>query len=90
MLTFEGQQFQGSESIVGKLTSLPFQKVQHKVSTVDVQPGNQNSSSILVFVTGQLLVDEEANPQFFSQTFQLLNDNGNWYVFNDIFRLNYA
>jgi hypothetical protein len=90
MLSFEGQPFQGGQAIVEKLASLPFQKVQHKVSTVDVQPSSTANTSILVFVTGQLLVDEETNPQFFSQVFQLLSDNGNWYVFNDIFRLNLA
>ncbi|KAI3632947.1 hypothetical protein MIR68_009022 [Amoeboaphelidium protococcarum] len=91
MLTFEGQEFQGSEKIVEKLSSLPFQKVAHKVTTVDVQPGNTSGNSILVAVTGQLLVDNESNPQFFSQVFQLNNDgSGNWFVFNDVFRLNYA
>ncbi|KAI3637703.1 hypothetical protein MIR68_004352 [Amoeboaphelidium protococcarum] len=91
MLTFEGQEFQGSDKIVEKLSSLPFQKVAHKVTTVDVQPGNTSGNSILVAVTGQLLVDNESNPQFFSQVFQLNNDgSGNWFVFNDVFRLNYA
>ncbi|PVU96809.1 hypothetical protein BB561_000909 [Smittium simulii] len=90
MLTFEGQQFLGAPQITEKLVSLPFQKVAHKVSTYDVQPSNTQGNSIMVLVTGQLLIDEESNPQQFSQTFQLCNDNGNWYVQNDIFRLNYA
>ncbi|KAL7241011.1 hypothetical protein ACSBR2_006602 [Camellia fascicularis] len=30
MLTFEGQKIQGSQTIVAKLTSLPFQQCQHK------------------------------------------------------------
>ncbi len=71
-----------------------------------MQPANPQGGSILIFVTGQLLVrlnalvflsdimlqvDEEQNAQFFSQTFQLFPDGaGNWFVFNDIFRLNYA
>jgi hypothetical protein len=54
MLTFEGQPFQGTEAIIGKLTSLPFQKVQHKVTTVDCQPSVSNG--IVISVTGQLLV----------------------------------
>ena len=91
MLTFEGQQFKGSEAIVAKLVSLPFKRVQHRFSTVDVQPSNPASNSILIFVTGQLLVDDESNPQFFSQSFQLFADNGgNWFIYNDIFRLNLA
>lgn len=90
MLTFEGQQFQGGDGIVAKLSGLPFQKVAHRVVSVDVQPSSPTANSILIFVTGQLLIDEESNPQFFSQTFQLFADAGSWYIFNDIFRLNLA
>jgi hypothetical protein len=39
MLSFEGQTFLGAQ-IVEKLVSLPFQKVQHQVVTVDAQPSN--------------------------------------------------
>jgi hypothetical protein len=60
------------------------------VTTIDAQPGPQ-AGSILVMVTGQLLVDEEQNPQHFSQTFQLVPEGpGNFFVFNDVFRLNYG
>eukprot|EP00296_Roombia_truncata_P009202 JP447770.1.p2 GENE.JP447770.1~~JP447770.1.p2 ORF type:complete len:124 (+),score=35.42 JP447770.1:60-431(+) len=89
MLTFEGQQLLGPEAIVGKLTSLPFQAVKHQVSTCDVQPA---PNGILVFVCGQLVVDEDPNPLKFSQVFQLLPlpDNSGYWVFNDMFRLNYS
>ncbi|KAG2230623.1 hypothetical protein INT48_009613, partial [Thamnidium elegans] len=62
MLTFEGQQFSSAANIVEKLVvsilciSLPFQKVQHRISTTDAQPGNPTSGSIIVAVTGALLV----------------------------------
>jgi hypothetical protein len=56
MLSFEGQQFQGASNISEKLVSLPFQKVAHRISTVDAQPSNPNGQSIVVTVTGQLLV----------------------------------
>jgi len=90
MLTFEGSQFQGAEAIVEKLVSLPFQKVQHKVTTLDAQPSSTTVSSLLVSVTGLLLVDDSENPLNFSQVFQLLPDGQSFYVFNDIFRLNYG
>ncbi|KAJ1928531.1 Nuclear transport factor 2 [Tieghemiomyces parasiticus] len=90
MLTFEGQQFLGAKAVVEKLASLPFQAVRHRVSTVDAQPANPQGSSIIVSVTGQLLVDEESNPQQFSQTFQLISEAGSYWVYNDIFRLNYG
>ncbi|EEP82528.1 nuclear transport factor 2 [Uncinocarpus reesii 1704] len=86
MLTFETTSIQGAASILEKLTTLPFQKVAHQVSTLDAQP--TNTGGIVVMVTGALLVDEEAKPMSYSQTFQLLPDGaGSYFVFNDIFRL---
>lgn len=38
--------------------NLPFQKVQHRVDTVDSQPSNEQGA-ILVLVTGALMVGEE-------------------------------
>lgn len=56
MLTFENTQFQGQNAIIEKLSSLPFQRVQHRISTVDAQPANPQLGSVIVMVTGQLLV----------------------------------
>ncbi|ODQ47503.1 hypothetical protein PICMEDRAFT_15442 [Pichia membranifaciens NRRL Y-2026] len=89
MLTFESSQVQGARSIIEKLTSLPFQKVQHRISTLDAQPASENGD-VLVMVTGELLIDEEQNAQRYSQVFHLIPDSGSYYVLNDIFRLNYA
>ncbi|KAI8319323.1 nuclear transport factor 2 [Martensiomyces pterosporus] len=89
MMSWEGQQFQGAKNIVEKLASLPFQKVAHKITTIDAQPSLPNVTAVVITVTGQLLIDEEINPQQYTQTFQLVEDNG-FFVFNDIFRLNYA
>ena len=70
MLTFENAQFQGTANIVEKLTvrgpyhkmdttdrmqTLPFGKVQHRVSTKDAQPSHEKGG-IVVMVTGALLV----------------------------------
>ncbi|OMJ11930.1 Nuclear transport factor 2 [Smittium culicis] len=90
MLSFEGQQFLGAPSITEKLVSLPFAKVKHEVTTYDVQPANASNTTLAVLVTGQLLIDDESIPHKFSQLFNLSNENGNWFVQNDIFRLNYA
>ncbi|KAL9137704.1 MAG: hypothetical protein Q9175_001087 [Cornicularia normoerica] len=89
MLTFETSAIQGVAGITEKLTSLPFKKVAHKVSTLDAQPSNE-SGGILVMVTGALLVDEEQRPMNYTQVFQLLPDGaGSYFVFNDAFRLIY-
>ncbi|KAL1915985.1 uncharacterized protein VTP21DRAFT_6373 [Calcarisporiella thermophila] len=90
MLTFEGAQFQGQANIMEKLLNLPFQKVAHRISTVDAQPANPQMNALLVTVSGQLLIDEEQNPQQFSQTFQLISEGGSYFVYNDIFRLIYG
>lgn len=90
MLTFESSSVQGARAIVDKLTSLPFQKVRHQVSTLDAQPSH-NDGGIVILVTGQLLVDEEERPMNYTQSFQLLRDaNGQFYVFNDLFKLVYG
>ncbi|AEO58995.1 hypothetical protein MYCTH_2306840 [Thermothelomyces thermophilus ATCC 42464] len=89
MLTFESSQSLGVASIVEKLTSLPFQKITHKISALDAQP--TPNGGIIILVTGQLLVDEEQNPLSYSQAFQLCQDPaGQWFVFNDIFKLVYG
>ncbi|KAI0045077.1 nuclear transport factor 2 [Auriscalpium vulgare] len=90
MLSFEGSQIQGVAAINEKLTSLPFERVEHKVTTLDAQPSSLGVASLIVSVTGLLLVDDSQNPLQFSQVFQLIPDGGSYYVFNDIFRLNYG
>jgi len=90
MLTWESTPLQGASAIAEKLVSLPFEKVQHKVITTDAQPSSPTEASIIVSVTGQLLVDDSTNPLNFSQVFQLIPESGSYYVFNDIFRLNYG
>ncbi|KAJ7581495.1 nuclear transport factor 2 [Mycena floridula] len=90
MLTFEGAAIQGVSAIIEKLTGLPFSKVEHKVSTCDAQPSSPTLPSILVTVSGQLIVDGSENALAFTQTFHLMPDGGSYYVLNDMFRLNYG
>ncbi|KZT52463.1 nuclear transport factor 2 [Calocera cornea HHB12733] len=80
----------GVDAIVEKLTSLPFQSINHNLSTQDAQPSNAQGG-ILVMVTGSLRVDDGPNLLNYCQTFQLIPDtNGSYYVQNDVFRLNYG
>ncbi|KAF4655404.1 Nuclear transport factor 2 [Perkinsus olseni] len=88
MLTFEGEQFQGATNIVQKLVSLPFLKVQHQVIKADCQP-NPSNNGVVVFVTGNLMVDDNQNPLKFGQVFHLApSPSGGIYCLNDMFRLN--
>lgn len=61
MLTFEGTQTLGTAAIVEKLVNLPFQNVQHKVTTKDAQPSSGTVASLLVNVTGLLVVRRSAS-----------------------------
>lgn len=66
MLTFEGQKIQGSQNIVAKLTSLPFQQCKHQITTVDCQPSGP-AGGMLVFVSGNLQLAGEQHALKFSQ-----------------------
>ncbi|KAJ2018534.1 Nuclear transport factor 2 [Coemansia sp. S100] len=89
MMSWEGTQMQGAKNIVEKLVSLPFTRVAHKVTTIDTQPSLPNVNAVVIAVTGQLLVDDETKPQQYTQLFQLVEEGG-FFIYNDIFRLNYA
>ncbi|KAI4871177.1 nuclear transport factor 2 [Hypoxylon rubiginosum] len=93
MLTFESSSFKGTQSVIEKLQSLPFQQIKHQVATMDPQPGVA-PDHILVLVTGQLLVDEEQRPMSYAQSFYLVPENVNgqtqYYVHNDVFKLVYG
>ncbi|KAH0513214.1 Nuclear transport factor 2 [Microtus ochrogaster] len=83
-LTWEGQQFQGKAAIVEKLSSLPFQKIQHSITAQDHQP--TPDSCIISMVVGQLKADEDPIMGF-HQMFLLKNINDAWVCTNDMFRL---
>lgn len=74
MLTFEGQKIQGAQSIVAKLTSLPFQQCKHSVSTVDCQPSGP-TGSMLVFVSGNLQLAGEQHTLRFSQVMRFCSED---------------
>jgi len=89
MMTFETNEVQGLDAIKEKLVSLPFLKLCHQISTLDAHPTGE-SGSIIVLITGQLLIDDGEHPQKYSQCFHLIPDGGTYYVLNDIFRLIYG
>ncbi|XP_051141188.1 nuclear transport factor 2A-like isoform X2 [Andrographis paniculata] len=66
MLTFEGEKILGSQNIVTKLTNLPFQQCQHRITTVDCQPSGP-AGGMLVFVSGNLQLGGEQHALKFSQ-----------------------
>ena len=86
-MTFEGQQFQGPANIIGKFKQVG--QVQHQVKSMDVQP-SQSQSALVIFVTGSVKIGGD-NPLHFCEFFQLVSTGpGQYYVHNDVFRLNYG
>lgn len=86
-MTFEGQEIQGQEAIIGKLTSVG--QVKHQVKSTDVQP-SAAGNAIIIFCTGTISIGGD-NPLHFSETFQLVSESPNqYYVHNNVFRLNYG
>eukprot|EP00882_Tetradesmus_deserticola_P001188 GHRQ01001286.1.p1 GENE.GHRQ01001286.1~~GHRQ01001286.1.p1 ORF type:complete len:123 (+),score=33.63 GHRQ01001286.1:176-544(+) len=88
MLTFEGQKFQGTQAIVGKLAQLPFNQCKVNCTSMDFQPSV--AGGIMVFVTGSIVTEGESNALKFSQVFHLMPVNQSFVVTNDMFRLNYG
>ncbi|OVA13140.1 Nuclear transport factor 2 [Macleaya cordata] len=90
ILSFEGQTIVGGEHIATKLIQLPFDQCQHFITTIDCQPSSF-PGGILVFVSGNLQLSGEEHHLKFSQLFHLIpTQQGNIFVANDIFRLNYG
>ncbi|XP_040184684.1 nuclear transport factor 2 isoform X1 [Lithobates pipiens] len=83
-LTWEGQQYQGKEAIIEKLSMLPFQKIQHSITSQDHQPTPDNC--IISMVVGQLKADDDPVIGF-HQMFLLKNVQDVWVCTNDMFRL---
>jgi len=84
LMSFEGQQMQGSAKIMEKIASLTFQKIQHLVTAVDCQP--MFDGGILINVLGQLKTDDDP-PQSFMQNFVLRPGGDSFYIQHDVFRL---
>mmetsp|Transcript_724 Transcript_724/g.1698 ORF Transcript_724/g.1698 Transcript_724/m.1698 type:complete len:122 (+) Transcript_724:179-544(+) len=87
MMTFEGNQFQGSANIIQQFKKVG--AVKHQVKTTDIQPSS-SSNAIVIFVTGAIQIGGD-NPLHFCEFFHLVGTGpGQYYVHNDVFRLNYG
>lgn len=88
MMTFESTQIMGSQAIIEKMKSLG--RVKHVKKTMDVQP-SPDGQSIIVFVTGNATIMGQENAVHFSEFFLLMPSGpGQYYVNNNVFRLNYG
>ena len=77
----------GSQNIMGKLRSVG--GVKHDIKNYDLQP-TKDPNALIIFVTGSIKIGGD-NPLHFCEMFQLVSTGpGQYYVHNDIFRLNYG
>lgn len=90
LLTFDGEQFQGTQPIAQKLGSLQFQTVKHVVAKCDCHPVPGSPDKVIVFIIGTIVINgNEAAPVKFSEFFQLVKKpTGQWLILNDVFRIN--
>lgn len=86
-LTFEGQAATGLAQIAERLTKMPSGKTTP--ATLDVVP--IGSTSLLVLVTGAVVIAGEANPIQFVQAFNLMPEAGGaLFIANEFFQFQYG
>lgn len=86
LLTMNGEKFKGAQSIMEKISQLP--NMQRDI-TVDSQPVPSHGS-VLVLVSGKVMVEGQTNMLTFCQNFHLVPSAGSWYIANEAFRLIYG
>ncbi|KAF7630652.1 nuclear transport factor 2 domain protein [Aspergillus flavus] len=88
-LVWEGQPYQGPESIMAALSQTSLNNVKTRVTTTDPVP--TSNSGVLVVATGSLVVDDAYDkPLKFSSTFLLQpipGQPGGYFIEGQIFRL---
>ncbi|XP_048086329.1 nuclear transport factor 2, like isoform X3 [Alosa alosa] len=83
-MTFEGSTLRGKNNVMAKLSSLPFQAIQHIITAQDHQP--TPDSCVMSMVMGQLKADQD-QVMGFQQVFLLRNFDNKWLCTNEMFRL---
>ncbi len=87
-MSYERSEHRGVEQIEKKLGNLSFKTIQYDFQDYDLQP-SPIDGGFVIFVTGKLIMDGQNNFDF-AQMFQLLpNNQGGYFIFNDIMRLVY-
>ncbi len=87
-MTSEGNMVTGNAAIVENLKKVG--PVKHTIKNHDVQPSTSNNA-MLIFVVGSVVIGDSGNPIHFCQLFQLVSMGpGQFYIHNDMFRLNYG
>ena len=84
ILTFESETIIGKEDIVGKLKNL---KVNTIPKNYSVQP---SVNGILIYFSGMFQIAGEQNQMPFTRCIFLAQNNGSYYIKNDIYKVTFA
>ena len=84
ILKFESDNFVGKEEIVGKLKNLQVNTIPKDYS---VQP---SVNGILIYFSGMFQIVGEQNQMPFTRCIFLANNNGSYYIKNDIYKVTFG
>ena len=84
ILTFEKENLIGKDEIVGKLKNLQVNTIPKDYS---VQP---SVNGILIYFSGMFQIVGEQNQMPFTRCIFLANNNGSYYIKNDIYKVTFA
>ncbi|KAG5510317.1 hypothetical protein JKF63_07645 [Porcisia hertigi] len=85
LLTWQREQMQGVDAIMARFSNLGFTEAAFKQDNVDCQPSI--SGGVMVVVNGEVKLKDEQHSLKFNDVFHLAQDNGQWYVSNQIFNI---
>lgn len=88
MMTWEQQNLTGPEAIGKAFMGMSWTNVRHNVTATAAQPSGV-PNALIVMVNGQMIIDTD-QPMNFSQVWHLLQENGSFWIHNDIFKLSFA
>ena len=84
ILTFESENLIGKEEIVAKLKNMQFNTIPNNYS---VQP---SVNGILIYFSGMFQIAGEQNQMPFTRCIFLANNNGSYYIKNDIYKVTFG
>lgn len=85
LMTWSGAQLQGVENIINHLTNLPLGRLAFNVEDIDCHPSL--SDGVLLVVQGAIQLEGEEHTLKFNDVMHLAQDEGQWYISNQIFRI---
>ena len=84
LLTYNGGNHAGVESIKKHLEGLSFKKISYNFDDYDAQP--LHGGGILIVVAGELCMDDSDRFKF-NQTFVLMPEGETWFIQNDVLKI---